>query len=195
MIFGKKMVEIYHDIMKEAVGPGDTVVDATAGNGHDTEFLCRLVGPTGCVHGFDIQKQAIENTYARLKELGLDSIVRLHLDSHEQVDQYVTCGLSGFCFNLGYLPQGDKTVITNASTTIKAIKKCLNALKIGGVGCVLAYYGHEGGPEEKENVDELLNSLPSKFYEVFRLENHNRAHQPPVLYLIKKLSINFTLSC
>ncbi len=38
-----------------------------------------------------------------------------------------------------------------------------------------------------ENVDELLHELPGKFYEVFRLENHNRANQPPILYLIKKL--------
>ena len=54
MIFGKKMVEIYHDIMKEYIQPADTVVDATAGNGHDTEFLCRLVGEDGCVHALSL---------------------------------------------------------------------------------------------------------------------------------------------
>ena len=53
------MVEIYHDLLMEYICPGDTVVDATAGNGLDTEFLCRLVGPKGCVHAFDIQPEAL----------------------------------------------------------------------------------------------------------------------------------------
>lgn len=187
MIFGKKMVEIYHDVMKDVIRPGDTVVDATAGNGHDTEFLCGLVGEGGCVHAFDIQQQAIEHTKQRLLSQGLYSQARLHLASHDQVDEYVEGEISGFCFNLGYLPEGDKVVITNVSTTLPAVKKCLDALKTGGVGCILAYYGHDGGREEMENVDELLQHLPSKKYEVFRLENHNRAHQPPILYLIRKL--------
>ena len=187
MIFGKKMVEIYHDIMKEYIQPADTVVDATAGNGHDTEFLCRLVGEDGCVHAFDIQEKAIENTRQRLKAAGLLWQARLHLTSHDQVDSYVSCEIAGFCFNLGYLTEGDKAVITNTSTTLRAVKKCLDALKIGGIGCILAYYGHDGGREEMENVDELLQQLPAKRFEVFRLENHNRANQPPILYLIKKL--------
>ena len=38
MFFGKKMVDIYHDIMKEYIQEGDAVIDATVGNGYDTEL-------------------------------------------------------------------------------------------------------------------------------------------------------------
>jgi len=36
-----------------ALTPGDTAVDGTVGNGHDTLFLAECVGPTGRVVGFD----------------------------------------------------------------------------------------------------------------------------------------------
>ena len=41
-----------HDVLKEAVQKGDTVIDATMGNGHDTLFLCELVGEEGQVIAF-----------------------------------------------------------------------------------------------------------------------------------------------
>ncbi|MBB5265115.1 hypothetical protein HNP82_002254 [Catenibacillus scindens] len=187
MFFRKRMVEIYHDLLMEYICPGDTVVDATAGNGLDTEFLCRLVGPKGCVHAFDIQPEALENTRERLSQAGLLDQACLHLTSHDQMDVYVEGEIAGFCFNLGYLPSGNPAVITHSSTTIPAVKKCLEALKIGGVGCILAYWGHEGGRKEMENVDELLRTLPGKKFEVFRLENHNRANCPPVLYCLCRI--------
>ena len=187
MFFGKKMVEIYHGLLEESVHEGDAVIDGTVGNGFDTEFLCRLVGECGCVHGFDIQPEALEHTRTRLEAAGLTGRAKLHLASHDLLDTYVHEPVAAFCFNLGYLPEGNPEVITKPSTTVPAIQKALEALISGGIGCVLAYYGHEGGRKEKEYVDEMLQALPPKKYEVFRLENHNRAHQPPILYLVKKL--------
>ena len=35
---------IAHKIIAEHVQPGDLCIDATAGRGHDTAFLCELVG-------------------------------------------------------------------------------------------------------------------------------------------------------
>ena len=46
-----------HQLLKEVVEPGDFVIDATMGNGHDTAFLAELVGPSGEVFAFDIQKK------------------------------------------------------------------------------------------------------------------------------------------
>lgn len=37
------------------LGEADCAVDATCGNGHDTLFLSRLVGPGGTVHAIDLQ--------------------------------------------------------------------------------------------------------------------------------------------
>ena len=39
------------------VTPGDLCIDATMGNGHDTELLCRLAGEHGKVLAFDIQEK------------------------------------------------------------------------------------------------------------------------------------------
>lgn len=57
-------------MLRQVVQPGDTVVDATLGNGHDTLMLCELVGETGRVIGFDIQPDAVERTRERLADAG-----------------------------------------------------------------------------------------------------------------------------
>ena len=44
-----------HQLLK-VVEPGDFVIDATMGNGHDTAFLAELVGPSGEVFAFDIKR-------------------------------------------------------------------------------------------------------------------------------------------
>ena len=37
-------------LLEKAVSPGDIAIDATAGNGHDTLFLAKLVGENGHVY-------------------------------------------------------------------------------------------------------------------------------------------------
>ena len=49
---------------------GDTAVDFTMGNGHDTEFLSKTVGETGHVYAFDIQADAVASTAKNLREWG-----------------------------------------------------------------------------------------------------------------------------
>ena len=48
-----------HRELAALVREGDLVVDATAGNGHDTAFLAARVGEQGKVLAFDIQAEAI----------------------------------------------------------------------------------------------------------------------------------------
>lgn len=54
------VVEWTHQFLKNYVSPGDICIDATAGRGMDTLFLCKLVGENGKVFSFDIQAQAIK---------------------------------------------------------------------------------------------------------------------------------------
>ena len=61
-----------HQWVAERVRPGDSVVDATAGNGHDTVFLAGLVGESGRVLAFDVQPDALETTRDRLRAAGLE---------------------------------------------------------------------------------------------------------------------------
>ena len=48
-----------HQLLKEVVEPGDFVIDATMGNGHDTAFLAELVGPSGEVSPL-ISKRSVD---------------------------------------------------------------------------------------------------------------------------------------
>ena len=51
--------------------PGDTAVDYTMGNGHDTAFLSETVGESGKVFAFDIQLAAMESTRKNLEKWGV----------------------------------------------------------------------------------------------------------------------------
>ncbi len=44
------------DCLRRFLLPGDIAVDATMGNGHDTQMLCELVGESGHVYAFDVQE-------------------------------------------------------------------------------------------------------------------------------------------
>lgn len=52
---GARITEAAQAAWSGLVCTGETVVDATCGNGHDTLALARLVGPSGCIIAMDIQ--------------------------------------------------------------------------------------------------------------------------------------------
>ena len=76
------------------------------GNGHDTAFLCQLVGEKGKIYAFDIQEGATRNTKKKLQELNLLERAELILDGHQNIDKYITEKVRLVIFNLGYLPGG-----------------------------------------------------------------------------------------
>ena len=78
---GENALAVAHAFLRTHVRPGAFALDATAGNGHDTLFLCRLVGAAGRVLAFDVQPQAVENTNARLRENGCGQVGRAVLDA------------------------------------------------------------------------------------------------------------------
>ena len=65
-----------HAFVRAHLVPGGFAVDATAGNGHDTVFLCHAVGPQGRVLALDIQQKAVDATNMRLQKMGLAQIGR-----------------------------------------------------------------------------------------------------------------------
>ena len=124
-------------ILAEVVRPGDLAVDATVGNGHDTALLARLVGPSGLVHGFDVQAEAIESAGRLLAAAGLAERVRLHAQGHERLAEVLPQADHGraaaVVFNLGYLPGGDETRVTRPETTLAALEGSREILAPGGV--------------------------------------------------------------
>ena len=79
-----QMVSLVHQIAKGCLTKGSRAVDATMGNGGDTEFLCGLVGETGKVYAFDIQKEAVGHTRKRLEAAGYGERAELFCCSHAQ---------------------------------------------------------------------------------------------------------------
>ncbi|MGX7196411.1 class I SAM-dependent methyltransferase [Enterococcus olivae] len=177
-----------HSLLKETVQPGNHVVDATMGNGNDTELLAELVGKTGKVYAFDIQEQALRNTQDRLTKRQLPSRVKLILDGHEHLGNYLetTEEIHAAIFNLGYLPKSDKQVITLPATTQQALDTLLQHLAHRGRIIIVAYYGHPGGEEELTTVRDYCSKLPQKEYNVLNYQFINQQNQPPILFCIEK---------
>jgi len=184
----KQPLRFAHEVLKEMVTIGDTVIDATVGNGNDTLLLAQLVGPYGKVYGFDIQKEAIKSTEDKLILTGQKMQVELIKDGHENLDQHIDDdeAISAATFNLGYLPRGDKSIITKPKTTLVAIEKVLNLLRKQGIITIMIYSGHEGGIEEKEAVDRFVENLSQEEYNVLSYKFVNQVNHPPYLYIIEK---------
>ena len=59
------MFSFLHRVWERVVRKGDTVIDATCGNGYDTLTMVKMVADEstkGCVYEMDIQNDALENT-------------------------------------------------------------------------------------------------------------------------------------
>ena len=167
---------------------GAFCIDATMGNGNDTEYLCKKAGPGGRVLAFDIQAEAVAHTKARLEEQLPYCNYQLFLDSHSNMDIYAEAE-SAACimFNLGYLPGGDHQVATKAETTICALEKGLKLLRKNGIMSVCIYSGGDSGFEEKDAVMEWLRQLDSRKYLVMVTQYYNRPNHPPIPAFIVKL--------
>ena len=176
-------ISISKDILNQFVKEGDIALDATVGNGFDTLDLARLVGRSGKVYGFDIQKIAIENTKALLNLNGLLDKVILINDSHENIENYIFEQLDLCIYNLGYLPNGDKNIKTSPSSTVISVFKALKLLKQNGILIVISYIGHQGGQEENNVLEAMLRQLNQKKYNVLKNEFINQKNSPPILLI------------
>lgn len=153
------LLELHKRFILNHLSEGDTAVDFTMGNGHDTEFLSRTVGETGRVYAFDIQEQAIESTRKHLAEAGCPDNYTLIKESHHKVLDYVKEPIRAGMFNLGYLPGGDKRITTMRETTMPAIKAAISLLGEDSVLNVAVYPGHSEGDAEGKMVCEYLATL------------------------------------
>ncbi|RJX26488.1 MAG: methyltransferase domain-containing protein [Dethiobacter sp.] len=182
-----KPLSMAREFVSAYVSHGDLVIDATAGNGHDTLFLARLVGEKGKVLSFDLQQEALEKTRRRLKGENLMHRVDLILDSHEHMSHYVHGLVSAIMFNLGYLPGGDHAIITRPETTVNALKAGLLILRPGGIITIVLYTGHEGGKEEKAALFDFCTNLNQQQFTVFHYCVLNQVNDPPSLLVIEKI--------
>lgn len=183
-----QITELCHFFIKSHITDASLCIDATAGNGNDTAFLCRLCAPGGHVLAFDIQDSAVINTGKRLESEGLSEYADIIKDSHCNMNKYASEG-SADCivFNLGYLPGGDHSVATKPDTSVEAIKTGLKLLKKNGIMSICVYSGGETGFEERNEVLGYLKTLNSKEYMVILIDYFNRPNNPPVPIMIIRL--------
>ena len=173
-------VEWSHYFLRGCVTEGDSVVDATAGNGYDTLFLAKLVGEHGEVHAFDVQSAALDSTSERLQEAGVLSRCTLYHRGHEEMSEVLPMGAyAAMIFNLGYLPGGDRSRITRSQTTLEALRQAEELLAPGGVLVVVTYPGHEGGWEEASAVAAHISELESPQWNVQHIRRANLSHARP----------------
>ncbi len=184
-----RLVERVHAALAEVLRPGDLTIDATAGNGRDVAFLAELVGASGKVHAFDLQQAALATTEEKLREAGLLDHCALHHLSHERMAEVMPPETRGrihaIVFNLGYLPGGDKSIVTTASSTLPALATAMGWLAVDGLLAVTAYRGHPGGMEEADQVEKYLTSLPAEDFKVF-IERPSHEPTSPIAYLVRK---------
>lgn len=179
-------LQLIHDVVAAHVKAGDRCIDATAGRGYDTAFLCGLVGSSGDVLAMDVQQEAVDSTRRLLAEKGLEAEVVL--SSHADMAAYrpkdsVDC----IMFNLGYLPKGDHTVFTHFDSTKAAVLAGLSLLRIGGLMTIGIYYGGDSGYEERDSLLPFLATLDDSRYQVVVARFHNWKGDPPIPVFIRKL--------
>ncbi|MEL6199010.1 MAG: class I SAM-dependent methyltransferase [Pseudomonadota bacterium] len=181
-----RLTAVAHAAIADTIESGSMAVDATAGNGHDTLFLAKAVGPDGIVFAFDVQARALAVTGHRLADAGVAERVRLIHAGHELMAEQLpdaACGhLAAVMFNLGYLPGADHAVTTAAETTTAAIATAAECLAPGAVMTVMAYRGHAPGVPESEAVAQQCEMLAASGFAVSR---ESAAGNGPVLWIVR----------
>ncbi len=179
--------ELAQTILRESIREGDAVIDATAGNGHDTLFLAECVGNAGRVLAFDIQEAAIRAARAKIKDAGFGDRVSFHRTSHAAMAEHAQAGsIAAVMFNLGYLPGEDHDLTTEAGETLKAIGIAADLLKPGGVLSVVCYPGHEAGADEADAVEKRITRMTENGWRVAKYAMLGTKRPAPFLLVAKK---------
>jgi hypothetical protein len=171
-----------------ALFDGALAIDATVGNGYDTLFLGHRVGPKGKVLGFDVQKAALAGAREILKFVGSVDHVSLIHDSHTRLADYLPTGavIHAAMFNLGYLPRGNRQIITLPETTVPALRSVLEHLAERGRVTLLVYRGHEGGVPEYQGVRQFLEELSEDEWLVEELASTTDSPSAPRLFRVQR---------
>ena len=148
---------ISHSIIENFLENKNCAIDATLGNGHDTDFLKENFKK---VYSFDIQEEACKS----------------------YINEEVDC----IMYNLGFLPGGNKEITTMHESSLKSIKDGLELLASGGIMTICIYTGHNEGKIEESCIMEYLQSIPKNKFGVMEHSFINRKNNPPKLVVVEK---------
>lgn len=181
-----KIVEFSHllitDFYKRNNHKKLTFIDATCGMGFDSLHLAKTLDNNGQVIVYDIQEIAINETKKLLEANNYHNILYKH-QSHEDLNEEFDL----IIYNLGYLPNHDKSITTKASSSLESIKKALSLStnKDEYLIIIVLYPGHPEGKIESTIIDDYCFKLPSNKYLVSKYQNYNRITSPYIITISK----------
>lgn len=175
------IIKLAHMLISDSIDENSVVIDATLGNGHDTNFIAPLVKK---VYGFDVLEQAITNSKERNE---MYNNIEYILDSHANFDKYINDQVDLIIYNLGYLPGFDKDYTTTSESTMTSIKKGLDLLKKGSSMIITIYIGHDNGKVESSDIESYVKDLNKYEFDVMKHQLMNKDNFPPyIIQIVKK---------
>lgn len=177
-IYTGNISDLSHYIIENFVLNKGVAIDATLGNGHDTDFLSNIFD---FVYAFDIQKQACDRYI--LNGIGNVAVIN---DSHHLLKKYINKNVDCIIYNLGFLPGGDKNITTKHNTSLESIKEGLDILNSNGIMVVCIYRGHIEGKIEESFILDYLKTLSKNEFGVMVHSYLNRDNIAPLLVVIEK---------
>ncbi|WP_291438604.1 class I SAM-dependent methyltransferase [Desulfovibrio sp.] len=183
------------DTVGAASGP--LLVDATAGNGHDSLFLLGAAPRNALLLAMDVQAQAVAATGDLLAAHGFAHAARVLHTGHECLADVLAAlapedrqrPLVCAVFNLGWQPGGNKGLVTTPATSLPALEAALDTLAPGGCISLHCYTGHEGGAEEAAALEARVRGLPPRRWRVLALADANRERAAESLLLVERLPV------
>lgn len=184
-------IDLAHHYWRSLLRAGDTAIDATCGNGHDTLVLAELVlsEKAGSVFAIDLQPEAIasckHHLSTRLPEI-LFRRIRWKQGCHSSFPpELLPASVALIAYNLGYLPGGCKQLTTRTHTTLESIQAGLLLLKPGGVLSLTCYPGHAEGEVEESALADFTSHLDQTEWSVCHHRWLNRTRAPSLLLIQK----------
>ena len=173
----KSMVDLSHEFLKPVLHKQAICVDATLGQGKDTDFF--LSQNVRRIYGFEIQRDVFESTKKRLG----NQRTSFYNVGHEHMEEYIHEEVDAIIFNFGYFPQGDLKITTQSSSSVSAVKQALSLLKVKG-RMALVMYPHESGVKEAKCMEQFLKTQTT--IQVQKVQNLLVDHCPYVLLIEKR---------
>lgn len=184
-------LDVAHSMWRTIVKPGDTVIDATCGNGHDTLVMANLAlkDSFGTVYAIDLQEKAIESAQ-KLLQGALPSMllhrIRYICGCHSSFPKEIKPGsVSLIVYNLGYLPGSNKSLTTLLNTTKESLVQALDIIKEGGLISITCYPGHPEGEIEEKALLEYVQNLNPRDWCCTHQRWVNRSAAPSLLLIQK----------
>ncbi len=187
-------IDLAHRYWKEILKPNDHAIDATCGNGKDSLVLAQYLfshSLESSLIGIDIQSEAIERTRTLLaSHLNQQANQRIFLynQSHSTFPAYAyQVPIRLIVYNFGYLPKGDKSITTLATSSIDSFQAGLSLLMPGGAISATCYPGHSQGKEEQSDLLSYAETLDPSQWSVTWHTWPNRKLAPTLLLVQKSL--------